>query len=72
MAPAGMSWTVIVRASTEPSFRRTCNPVKAVTANAGRHPLPNLTLTRGARRLRFFERRRALVVMRGGIQHTSG
>ena len=44
-------------------------PVKAVTADAGRHPLPNLTLTRGARRLRFFERRRALVVMRGDIQH---
>jgi Tol biopolymer transport system component len=44
-------------------------PVKAVTANAGSHPLPNLTLTRGARRLRFFERRRALVVLRGDIQH---
>jgi len=44
-------------------------PVKAVTANAGLYPLPNLTLTRGARRLRFFERRRALVVMRGDIQH---
>ena len=44
-------------------------PVKAVTADAGRYPLPNLTLTRGARRLRFFERRRALVVMRGDLQH---
>ena len=44
-------------------------PVKAVTAKAEPHPLPDLTLTRGARRLRFFPRRRALVVMRGDIQH---
>jgi Tol biopolymer transport system component len=44
-------------------------PVKAVTVDAGPHPLPNLTLTRGARRLRFFQGRRALVVMRGDIQH---
>lgn len=44
-------------------------PVKAATANAAPYPLPNLTFTRGARRLRFFERRRALVVMRGDIQH---
>jgi Tol biopolymer transport system component len=44
-------------------------PVKAVTAKAEPHPLPILTLTRGARRLRFLPRRRALVVMRGDIQH---
>jgi Tol biopolymer transport system component len=44
-------------------------PVKAVTAAASRYPFPNLTLTRGARRLRFFQGRRALVVMRGEIQH---
>ena len=44
-------------------------PIKAVTASGGPHPLPNLTLTRGARRLRFYERRRALVVMRGDIEH---
>jgi Tol biopolymer transport system component len=44
-------------------------PVKAVTADGVRHAVPNLTLTRGARRLRFFERRRALVVMRGDIHH---
>ena len=41
-------------------------PVKAATKN-GPHPLPNLTLTRGARRLRFLSG--ALVVMRGEIQH---
>ena len=33
------------------------------------YPFPNLTLTRGARRLRFFHGQRALVVMRGDIQH---
>jgi Tol biopolymer transport system component len=44
-------------------------PVKAATAKAEPHPLPDLTLTRGARRLRFFPGRRALVVMRGDIQH---
>ena len=44
-------------------------PVKAVTAAAGAYPFPNLTLTRGARRLRFFHGRRALVVMRGELQH---
>jgi dipeptidyl aminopeptidase/acylaminoacyl peptidase len=32
-------------------------------------PLPNLTLTRGARRLRFLGDDNALVVMRGEIQH---
>jgi Tol biopolymer transport system component len=44
-------------------------PVRAVTAGASPHPIPNLTLTRGARRLRFFSGRRTLVVMRGEIQH---
>ena len=33
------------------------------------YAIPNLTLTRGARRLRFLRGRRALVVMRGEIQH---
>jgi Tol biopolymer transport system component len=44
-------------------------PVKAVTADKTPYAMPNLTLTRGARRVRFFENRRALVVMRGDIQH---
>jgi Tol biopolymer transport system component len=44
-------------------------PVKAATAAGSAHPFPNLTLTRGARRLRFFHGRRALVVMRGEIRH---
>src|SRR5438132_2170787 len=44
-------------------------PVKAVTAAASPYTIPNLTLTRGARRLRFFHGRRALVMMRGEIQH---
>jgi len=44
-------------------------PVKAVTAAASAYPFQNLTLTRGARRLRFLHGRRALVVMRGEIQH---
>lgn len=43
--------------------------VQAVRADSGPYPLPDLILTRGARRLRFFEGRRALVVMRGDIQH---
>ena len=44
-------------------------PVKAVTANGTSYPIPNLTLTRGARRLRFLRGQPMLVVMRGGIQH---
>ena len=44
-------------------------PVKAVTAAGGAYPTPNLTLTRGARRLRFLHGQRALVVMRGDIEH---
>ncbi len=44
-------------------------PVKAVTADAEPYAIPNLTLTRGARRLRFFHGRRVLVAMRGGLRH---
>jgi dipeptidyl aminopeptidase/acylaminoacyl peptidase len=43
--------------------------VKAVTAEAAAHPLPALTLTRGARHLAFLPGGRALVVLRGDIQH---
>jgi Tol biopolymer transport system component len=43
--------------------------VKAVTAEAATHPLPALTLTRGARHLAFLNRGRALVFLRGQIQH---
>ena len=44
-------------------------PVKAVTAAAKPHTIPNLTLTRGSRRLRFFHGQRALVMMRGELEH---
>lgn len=44
-------------------------PLKAVTAGARPYAIPNLSLTRGARRLRFFRGNRALVAMRGEIQH---
>jgi Tol biopolymer transport system component len=43
--------------------------VKAVTADAAAHPLPALTLTRGARHLAFLPGGRALVLLRGEIQH---
>ncbi len=43
--------------------------VKAVTAEAAVHPLPALTLTRGARHLTFLPGGRALVLLRGEIQH---
>jgi Tol biopolymer transport system component/DNA-binding winged helix-turn-helix (wHTH) protein len=43
--------------------------VKAVTAEAAAHPLPALTLTRGARHLAFLRGGRALVLLRGEIQH---
>jgi Tol biopolymer transport system component len=43
--------------------------VKAVTADAAAHPLPTLTLTRGARRLAFLPGGRELVFLRGEIQH---
>jgi Tol biopolymer transport system component len=43
--------------------------VKAVTSNAVSHPFPVLTLTRGARHLAFLPGGRALVFLRGEIQH---
>jgi Tol biopolymer transport system component len=44
-------------------------PIKAVTAAGRQAPMPNLTLSRGARRVRFLPGRNALVVLRGEIQH---
>ena len=43
--------------------------VKAVTAVGAPHPLPAMTLTRGARHLAFLPGGRALVLLRGEIQH---
>jgi len=43
--------------------------VKAVTAEAAAHPLPVLTLTRGARHIAFLPGGQALVLLRGEIQH---
>ena len=43
--------------------------LKAITAEAAAHPLPALTLTRGARHLAFLPGARALVLQRGEIQH---
>ena len=43
-------------------------PVKAVSADGGSRPLPNLILTRGARRLAFLGED-ALIIMRGDISH---
>jgi len=43
--------------------------VKAVTAEAAAHPLPALTLTRGARHLALLPGGRSLVLLRGEIQH---
>ena len=43
--------------------------VRAVTAAGTPYAFPDLALTRGGRRLRFFPGRRALVLMRGEIQH---
>jgi dipeptidyl aminopeptidase/acylaminoacyl peptidase len=43
--------------------------VKAVTDEAAPHPLPALTLTRGARHLALLPGGRALVLLRGEIQH---
>jgi Tol biopolymer transport system component len=43
--------------------------VKAATAGGAPHPLPPLTLPRGARRVAFLPGGRALVVLRGEIQH---
>jgi Tol biopolymer transport system component len=44
-------------------------PVKSVTAAAKPYAIPNLTLTRGARRLRFLQGGQTLVFMRGDIEH---
>jgi Tol biopolymer transport system component/DNA-binding winged helix-turn-helix (wHTH) protein len=43
--------------------------VRAVTAEGAAHPLPSLTLTRGARHLAFLHRGRELVFLRGDIRH---
>jgi Tol biopolymer transport system component len=43
--------------------------LKAATAEAVAHPLPDLTLTRGARHLIFLPGGRRLVLLRGDIQH---
>jgi Tol biopolymer transport system component len=43
--------------------------VKAVTPDGRPHPLRDLSLTRGARHLRFLPGRSALVVLRGDIEH---
>lgn len=43
--------------------------VKAVTPEARPHPLPALTLTRGARHIAFVSGGKALVLLRGDIQH---
>jgi Tol biopolymer transport system component len=43
--------------------------VKAATAESAAHPLPPLTLTRGARHLTFLNGGRELVFLRGEIQH---
>ncbi|MGA8599373.1 MAG: hypothetical protein WB676_32030 [Bryobacteraceae bacterium] len=44
-------------------------PVKAATADGASYPLWNLTLTRGARRLKFLPGTRELAFLRGDIQH---
>jgi dipeptidyl aminopeptidase/acylaminoacyl peptidase len=43
--------------------------VKAATAEAAPHPLPHLTLTRGARHVAFLSDGRALIYLRGEIRH---
>jgi hypothetical protein len=43
--------------------------LRAVTADAAPYALPSLTLTRGARHIAFLPGRRALVLLRGEIQH---
>jgi Tol biopolymer transport system component len=43
--------------------------VKAVTAEAAPHPLPALTLTRGARHMALLPGGRSLVLLRGEIRH---
>jgi Tol biopolymer transport system component len=43
--------------------------VRAATPEAEPHPLPTLTLTRGARHLAFLPGGWEVLVLRGGIQH---
>lgn len=43
--------------------------LKAVTTEDAQHQLPRLTMTRGARRVVFLPGRRALLLLRGEIQH---
>jgi Tol biopolymer transport system component len=43
--------------------------VRAVTAEGARHPMPALTLTRGARHLAFLHGGQSLVLLRGEIRH---
>lgn len=43
--------------------------VRAVTVDGRPRPVPKLTLTRGARRLRFYQGRRVLMTLRGDIGH---
>ncbi|HET9409891.1 MAG TPA: hypothetical protein VFO39_21830 [Candidatus Sulfotelmatobacter sp.] len=43
--------------------------VRAVTSDGGPRPLPTLNLTRGARHMALLSGGRALVLLRGGIQH---
>ncbi len=43
--------------------------LKAATPDAAPHPLPPLTLTRGARHVTFLRGEEALVLLRGDIQH---
>lgn len=43
--------------------------VKAATAQATPHPIPGMTLTRGTRHFTFLDGGRALVLLRGEIQH---
>jgi len=44
-------------------------PVRAARPDGSAHPLPALTLTRGARHLAFLPEQRSLLVLRGGIRH---
>jgi len=43
--------------------------VKSVTGEAAQHPLPDLTLTRGARHLAFLPQGHSLVFLQGEIKH---
>lgn len=44
-------------------------PLKGMHADGAPYPLPGLTLSRGARQLRFLPGSRTLVVLRGEIRH---